>query len=172
MLLGNTTHMALSVSNIVESIEQEIEHSDNLAETFLRAECLLATHYQRACPLLEVFPDLAGETISGAEAHKLQQVLIRFIEALSSHREVTAAIMMLALSKDPKLKEFFITRLRLHLGWRHPTVVFQLMLALEDLGENGFYTTEGHFIGSRSASDTDTNFEVATRYLAAQGSAG
>jgi hypothetical protein len=36
---------------------------------------------------------------------------------------------------------------------------------LEDLGERVFYTADGAFIGSRSSSDTDTNFGVAKRYL-------
>lgn len=158
--------MGSTVSTIVQAIGHEIEHSQRVANTFLRAACLLEMyHWKRPSLLCEIFPDLAGQSITRAEAGELQQVLKRFIETSSSHREVTGAVKILALSRDRSLKDFFIAQLRLHLGWRNPTVVFQLLLALEDLSESVFYTVQGRFIGSRSAHDTDTNFDVANRYL-------
>jgi hypothetical protein len=157
--------MASMVSTIIQSIGQEIEHAQSLRDTFLRAGCLLELYYHRPSPLLGLFPDLRGQTLTDEEAGRLQQVVMLFIEQVSAHSELTGAVMLLALAHDRSLKEFFVAQLRRHLGWRKPGVVFHLLLALEGLGERVFYDAKGGFIGSRSADDTDTNFPVAQRYL-------
>lgn len=154
------------VKSIVQSIDQEIEHSKRVSDAFLRAACLLETHYhRRPSSLLELFPDLRGQTITEAEACQIEAVVVRFIEEMPSHSEITGAVKIIALCCDNGLKQFFIEQLRLHLAFRSTTVVHQLLLALEDLGERVFYDIEGQFIGSRSAHDTETNFPVAQRYL-------
>src|SRR5690349_11744938 len=101
--------MSSAVSAIIQTIEQEIGHSRNVERVFLRALCLFETHYQkRYSTLLEMFPDLDGQTITDAELAEMKKLLVRFIEEVSSHRSVTAAIWLLSLTRDPSLKNFFI----------------------------------------------------------------
>lgn len=158
--------MSTIMNAIAQSISRGIEHSKGVADTFLRAACLLETHYQRRpSSLLELFPDLQGQTVTEAEVRQLQEAVVRFIEELPTHSEVTGAVKLLALSGDRNLKQFFVAQLRLHLAFRNASVVHQLLLGLEDLGERVFYDADGQFIGSRSTHDTDINFPVAKRYL-------
>jgi hypothetical protein len=154
------------VNKITQAIEQEIEHGRKINDDFIKAGCLLETHFQkRPSSLLEIFPELQDQTISEEEVLELKQSLIKFIKESPSHANSSTAIKLLALARDPTLKEFFISQLRLNLEWRKAIAVFELLLALENLGEKIFYTSDSKFIGSRSYNDTDTNFPVAKRYL-------
>src|SRR5436190_12885564 len=158
--------MSPAMTSIIQTIEEEFQRSRDVEDAFLRALCLFETHYQkRPSSLLSVCHELEGEEIDNDQAAHLSGILVRFIEELSAHASVTAAVWLLALTKDPSYQAFFIAQLRRYLTWRNPVVVYQLLLALEGLGERVFYDTDGQFIGSRSGSDTDTNFGVAARYL-------
>jgi hypothetical protein len=158
--------MDSNVSIILQNIENEIEHSRRIAETFICALGLVESHYQkRHSELLQPYPELIALSLTDADIAELKQAVIRFIEAVPDHASISAAFWLLSLSRDQTLKEFFVAKLTLYLGWSNPTVVCTLLRALEDLGERVFYTADGAFIGSRSSSDTDTNFGVAKRYL-------
>ncbi len=127
------------VSTIIQTIKLENDHSRHVQDVFLRAMCLLEMHYQNhSFSLLDVFPDLDGQTITDAEADEIRLIITQFVETLPNHSAVAAAIIILAKPRDPKLKSFFITQLRLHLGWRNPVVVFHLLLALEDFAGESF----------------------------------
>jgi len=153
------------VNSLVQNIEQETEHCRSLNLAFVRIACIFEMHFQkRHSTLLEVCPELEGYQFEQNEIEKIKASLKKFVEENPSHPNVCSALGSLVLTRDPGLKEFYLSILKLNFQWKISANVFHAMLALESLGEKIFYTIEGQFIGSRGSHDMD-NFLIAERYL-------
>jgi hypothetical protein len=158
--------MSSKASEVLGIIRNEAARSKHVSDAFLQAHCLLETHYsQRPSSLLEVYPGLRGQSLSDAEVAGMNQALMQFIEDVPDHACVTVAIKLLALSKDKTLRRFFVDQLRKHVAWRTSAVVFQLLLVLEDLGEEVFLDAQGKLVQSRSSNAFEVNLDMANRYL-------
>jgi hypothetical protein len=158
--------MSSKASEVLAIIKNEADRSRNVQDAFVRAHCLLETHYSgRPSSLLEVYPKLRGQNLSETEVAEFNQALFHFIDEVPAHDCVTLAVKLLSLSKDKSLRRFFVDQLRKHVAWRTSAVVFQLLLALEDLGEEVFLDAHGKLIQSRSSNAFEVNLDVANRYL-------
>ena len=158
--------MSSDASEVLAIIRDEPKRSRNVADAFLQAQCLLEMHYTgHPSPLLEVCPQLRGQTLSETEAAEINQALLAFVEEVPAHECVPMAIKILALPKNKSLRRFFVDQLRKHVAWRSSTVVFQLLLALEDLGEAVFLDAQGRTIQFLSINAVEVNLDAANRYL-------
>ena len=161
--------MSTKASEVLGIIQKEAERSRAVQAAFVQAHCLLEMHYSsRPSPLLEVYPGLRGQSFSEVEVAELNRALFSFIDEMPTHDCVTHAIRLLSLSKDKGLRRFFVDQLEKHVAWRTSAVIFQLLLALEELGEEVFLDAEGQLIQSRSSNAFDLNLDVAKRYLKKQ----
>ena len=159
--------MSSTTRGLLTAIQNESERSKAVQDVFVMVQCLFETHFQhRPSSLLGIYPDLNDVVISQGEAEEFKQALVQFVEECSSHDCVPSAVNSLALTGDIKLLGFFVTQLRKHLAWKNPAVTFQLLSAIEQLGQKVFYDADGRFIGSPSSCESELNFGVANRYLA------
>jgi hypothetical protein len=158
--------MSPVMGEIARTVEREIRHSRDVGTVFLRALCLFETHYQETpSSLLKLFPDLTGQTIDDEEIALLSRILMRFIDECPIHLEVKAAIWLLSLTGEPSHRDFLIAQLRRHLAWRNTSVVDQLLVALDRMGERVFYDAEGKQVRIRRPYDSEAIFSTAQRYL-------
>lgn len=158
--------MSSKASEIIEVIKEEVDRAEVVQWTFVRATCLLETHFHgRPSSLTELCPDLRGESLTEAQVKEMKQALVRLIEEAPSHDCVPGAVRLLALTGDSSQRDFLVGQLKRQVGWRHPAAIFELLLALEEIGEKVFFEADDKFIGSRSCADYEVNLEVAKRYL-------
>ena len=113
------------------------------------------------------FAHLEAEHISHDEAARLRQALADYCEREKSAPHRRAALATLAKEGRPQLQSQLARELHLTLE-AHRSLsgdLFQLLLALEDVGESVF-SKEQH---SRSIEDVRTNVEAAAAYLRRHG---
>jgi hypothetical protein len=154
------------MGDVTRSVIASLEAGgDEAREHLLDASELLRKAWNPG--FVPAFEHLQAEHISGEEASRLRQALADYCERERSGAHRRAALATLAKEGRPDLRAQLVTELHLTLE-AHRVLsadLFQLLLALEDIGED-VYPKEKR---SRSLTDVRTNADAAVAYLQRHG---
>lgn len=143
---------------------QQIERADDPQQIIRQAADLLGKSVSSS--YISGYDDIDAEQITAAEGEQMKQALVRIVQSSPDPELLRSAVFALAKSYDPALKDLYIAHLQTSLSRLKDqnALVFQLLIALDNIHENVFESDE-HGRTSQGALNIEKNIRQSQNYL-------